>query len=186
MTKIARHPTGPLHYSPGGQMPSSSAFGGFPPPASTSPFLNFDAQQTSMGDIFPMASQLQPTTSPPASGLGNWGSGSGTGIGSGILPQQSSDQGRTSHVRPRQALHAWFQGRRVSCFGPARYVSMSVLVNVSLKHFYQVSGQRYQDVCREGMISNAIWERLAGFLNDCDMCTIQSVHDADRGSMVIY
>ena len=122
ITKIPRHPTGPSHYSPGGQSPSSSAFGGFPPPASTSPFLNFNAQQTSMGDIFPMATQLQPTASPSASsGLGNWGSGSGTGSGSGNLPQQYPDRGRSLQVRARHPVDAWFW----SC--------LSVLLSLGLK-----------------------------------------------------
>ncbi|KAL3143125.1 PSII 6.1 kDa protein [Trebouxia sp. C0009 RCD-2024] len=76
---------------------SSSGFGGFPRPSS-SPFLDFNAQHTSMADIFPAAAQ--PATSQPGSAtIGHWGSGSGAGSGS--LPHQFPDPTRG----PQQDVH---------------------------------------------------------------------------------
>lgn len=88
---------GPSQFGPDSQQPSSNGFGGFPLPSSSSPF--FDAQQTSMADIFPSqsAALLQPATSQaPSNSISHWPSASGTA--SGTLPHQFSDQDRMLQV----------------------------------------------------------------------------------------
>ena len=90
-------PAGPSQFGPDSQQPSSNGFGGFPLPSSSSPF--FDAQQTSMADIFPSqsAALLQPATSQaPSNSISLWPSASGTASGS--LPHQFSDQDRMLQV----------------------------------------------------------------------------------------
>ncbi|KAL3138459.1 PSII 6.1 kDa protein, variant 2 [Trebouxia sp. C0010 RCD-2024] len=84
--------TGSSQYTSNGQPPtSSSGFGGFPRPTSSSPFLDFSAQHTSMADIFPAATQ-PPTSQPAAASIAHWGSDSGAGSGS--LPHQFPDPSR--------------------------------------------------------------------------------------------
>ena len=107
-----------------------------------------------------------------------------TGIGSGNLPQQYSGQDRSLLVRPRHALNACFHRKvRVLFWASTRcvYVSAGQPTTNILSRSLVKGTEMYAE---EGMISNAIWARLARFLND--MYTARSVHDATRGSMIYY